>query len=205
MTSYLRRRQIGDRGGGDLAAVRWPQVPGPVGTMLRLSMRPTVPAAPSSRSGGRRSGTAFVWSRAVYPASRAAITAGILANQPPMHRFGTLRGQAHPDKIAKAARAAVVKAASAAAPLRSVRWRQCPDARRASATASRSASGRRRCSRFRRAGRKSSHGKDRLLRGVTCLLPPPMPGAGLPDGLQQRLPGHRLDRASSAAGRSTRA
>jgi len=48
-------------------------------------------------------------------------------------------------------------------------------------------------------------GKTGFFGGVACLLPPPMPGAGLPDGLQQRLPGHRVDRAFSAAGRSTRA
>src|ERR1017187_3581550 len=58
-----------------------PPLPGAAPAARRLSMRPHVPAAPSSRSGGRRSGTAFVWSRAVHPASRAAITAGILAGQ----------------------------------------------------------------------------------------------------------------------------
>jgi len=31
-------------------------------------------------------------------------------------------------------------------------------------------------------------GKTGFFGGVACLFPPPMPGAGLPDGLQQRLP-----------------
>ena len=48
-------------------------------------------------------------------------------------------------------------------------------------------------------------GKTGFFGGVACLFPPPMPGAGLPDGLQQRLPGHRVDRAFNGAGRSTRA
>lgn len=34
MTSYPHGRQVGDRGRGDVVAVRWPQVPGPVGAML---------------------------------------------------------------------------------------------------------------------------------------------------------------------------
>jgi hypothetical protein len=53
-----------------------------------------------------RSGTASVWSRACYPASPAAIMAGIPAGQPPMSRFGTtqrrdmLRGHGSPSLAA---------------------------------------------------------------------------------------------------------
>src|SRR5689334_6936667 len=34
VTPYPRRRQVGDRGHCDVVAVRWPQVPGPVRTIL---------------------------------------------------------------------------------------------------------------------------------------------------------------------------
>jgi hypothetical protein len=47
-------------------------------------------------------------------------------------------------------------------------------------------------------------GKTGFFGGAACSLPP-IPGADLPDDLQRRLPVHRVDRASNAAGRSTRA
>jgi hypothetical protein len=34
VTSYPRRRQVGDRGCEDAVAVRWPQVPGPVAMLV---------------------------------------------------------------------------------------------------------------------------------------------------------------------------
>ncbi len=47
--SYSRRGQVPDRGCGDVACVRWPQVPGPVRTMpvivrdVVIQHRPQVP------------------------------------------------------------------------------------------------------------------------------------------------------------------
>jgi len=51
---------------------------------------PNVPAAPSSRSGGRTSGKASVPSQARNAASSMTNTAGEPAGQTLMHRFGTL-------------------------------------------------------------------------------------------------------------------
>ncbi len=61
----------------------------------RLSTSKNVPAAPSTRPGGRTSGRACVSSRARDPARHATLTAGEPASQQPMPRFGT--PQVYPD------------------------------------------------------------------------------------------------------------
>ena len=55
------RRQVGDRSRGDVAAVRWPQVPGPVRAMPVYSARHTPPGPPAGAE-ARRSASGSVTS-----------------------------------------------------------------------------------------------------------------------------------------------